>query len=166
MHTSESDDKELIRRAIAVSETAITNGGRPFGTVITDGDGRIVVEAYGLPTVEPRDWTAHSEMRALREASATMTWAELGRATLYASGEPCPMCAAAVYWCNIRRLVYSVSEPAMRALRAPYERAAGIQMRCEEIYARCERRIDVVGPLLEEEGLAVHRRFWPNASDA
>ena len=57
-----------------------------------------------------------------------------------------------------------LDEPAMRALRAPYERAAGITMRCEEIFARCDRQIEVVGPLLEEEGLPVHQRFWPSAS--
>jgi tRNA(Arg) A34 adenosine deaminase TadA len=125
--------------------------------------GRIVTEAKGVPSVDPRDWTAHSEMQALRAASAALTWEALSRATIYASGEPCPMCAAAVYWCNIRRLVYCVSETAMRALRAPYERAAGITMRCEEVFARCDRRIETVGPLLEEEGLPVHRRFWPSA---
>ena len=132
---------------------------------MTDGDGRVVAEASGLPSVDPRDWTAHSEMQALRAASAKLSWNELSYATIYASGEPCPMCAAAIYWCNIRRLVYCVSEPAMRALRAPYERAAGITMRCEEIFARCDRAIKVIGPVLEEEGLTVHRRFWPNARD-
>jgi len=73
------------------------------------------------------------------------------------------MCASAVYWCNIRRLVNGVSEPAMRTLRDPFERAAGIAMRCEEIFARCGRKVEVIGPLLEEEGLLVHQRFWPNA---
>ena len=158
-----AEDDALLRRAIALSEAAVELGGRPFGAVVTDDTGRVVAEAKGLPRVEPRDWTAHSEMQALRAASAAMSWEELSRATLYASGEPCPMCAAAMYWCNIRRLVYCVSEPAMRALRAPYERAAGIAMRCEEIFARCDRKIEVTGPLLEAEGLAVHRRFWPNA---
>ena len=160
-----AEDEALLRRAIALSEAAVELGGRPFGAVVTDDAGRVVAEAKGLPSVEPRDWTAHSEMQALRAASTVMTWEELSRATLYASGEPCPMCAAAMYWCNIRRLVYCVSEPAMRALRAPYERAAGIAMRCEEIFARCDRRIEVMGPLIEEEGLAVHRRFWPNARE-
>jgi tRNA(Arg) A34 adenosine deaminase TadA len=102
-------------------------------------------------------------MQALRAASATMTWEALGRATIYASAEPCPMCAAAIYWCNVRRLVFCVSEPTMRALREPYERAAGIAMRCEEIFGRCSRRIEVLGPLLEEEGVKVHQLFWPNA---
>jgi tRNA(Arg) A34 adenosine deaminase TadA len=160
---SEQRDQEFLRRAIALSEAAVAHGGRPFGAVVCDGEGRIVSEAGSVAPVDPRDWTAHSEMQALRAASAAMNWEALGRATIYASGEPCPMCAAAIYWCNIRRLVFSVSEPAMRALRAPYERAAGISMRCDEIFARCDRQVTVIGPLLEDEGLPVHRRFWPNA---
>jgi len=161
----ENQELTRLRQAIALSEAAVAQGGRPFGAVVTDGEGRVVAQAQGLPSVEPRDWTAHSEMQALRSASAVLSWKELSRATLYASGEPCPMCAVAVYWCNIRRLVFCVSEPAMRALRAPYERAAGIAMRCEEVFARADRPIEVIGPLLEDEGLAVHRRFWPSASD-
>jgi tRNA(Arg) A34 adenosine deaminase TadA len=156
-------DQELLRRAIALSERAVAGGGRPFGAMVCDGDGLIIAEAGSVKPVDPRDWTAHSEMQALRAASAILTWEALSRATLYASGEPCPMCAAAIYWCNIRRLVYSVGEPAMRELRDPFERAAGIAMRCEEIFARCGRKVEAIGPLLEEEGLAVHRRFWPNA---
>jgi tRNA(Arg) A34 adenosine deaminase TadA len=73
------------------------------------------------------------------------------------------MCAAAIYWCNIRRLVFSVGEPAMRALREPHERAAGIAMRCDEIFTCCGRQVKVVGPLIEHEGLHIHRLFWPNA---
>ncbi len=162
---SESRDEEVLRRAIAWSETALAQGARPFGAVVTDGDGRIVAEGHGLPTADPRDWTAHSEMLVLRAAAAKLRWDALGRATIYSSAEPCPMCAAAIYWCNVRRLVFSVSEPAMRALRAPFERAAGIEMRCTEIFARCDRRIEVVGPLLEDEGLRAHRRYWPSARD-
>jgi tRNA(Arg) A34 adenosine deaminase TadA len=158
-------DTVLLRRAVALSEAAVAAGGRPFGAVVVDGEGRVVAEAKGVPKVDPRDWTAHSEMMALREASAKLNWEELAHATIYASGEPCPMCAAAVYWCNVRRLVFCVSESAMRALRAPYERAAGITMRCEEIFARCDRKIDIVGPLLEDEGLRVHQKFWPSAGD-
>jgi tRNA(Arg) A34 adenosine deaminase TadA len=160
---SELREQELLRRAIAISEASVAHGGRPFGAVVCDGEGRIVAEAGAVAPTDPRDWTAHSEMQALRAASATLDWEALGRATIFASGEPCPMCAAAIYWCNIRRLVFCVSEPAMRALRAPYERAAGIAMRCEEIFARCGRQVQVTGPLLENEGLQVHQLFWSNA---
>jgi tRNA(Arg) A34 adenosine deaminase TadA len=160
---SDPRDEDLLRRAIALAEAAVAQGGRPFGAIVTDGEGRIVAEAKAVAPSDPRDWTAHSEMQALRAASSALSWDALGGATIYASGEPCPMCAAAIYWCNIRRLVFCVSEPAMRALRAPYQRAAGIAMRCEEIFARCDRPIDVTGPLIEDEGLQVHRLFWPDA---
>jgi hypothetical protein len=96
---------------------------------------RVGSEAGSVAPVDPRDWTAHSEC-ALRQSAGV----------------------------NVRRLVFSVSEPSMRILRAPYERAAGIAMRCDEIFPRCDRKVEVVGPLLEEEGLPVHRRFWPNAN--
>jgi tRNA(Arg) A34 adenosine deaminase TadA len=157
-------DENFLRRAVALSERAVDQGGRPFGALVVDGDGRIVAEAHAVVPSNPRDWTAHSEMMALRVASAALSWDDLARATIYASGEPCPMCAAAIYWCNIRRLVYCVSEPAMRELRAPFERAVGLVMRCEEIMNRSDRPIEVVGPMLEEEGLNAHRRFWPNAA--
>ncbi len=160
---SELRDEDFLRRALALAEAAVALGGRPFGALVVDGENAIVAEAKASPPVDPRDWTAHSEMEALRAACALMPWEALSRATLYASGEPCPMCAAATYWCNIRRVVFCVSEPAMRALRAPYERAAGIAMRCDEIFTRCDRAIAVVGPLIEAEGLPLHQRFWSQA---
>jgi tRNA(Arg) A34 adenosine deaminase TadA len=160
---SKHRDKEYIRQTIALSEAAVAQGGRPFGAIVADGDDLIVAQAQAVTSIDPRDWTAHSEMLVLRAASAVMTWDELSRATIYASGEPCPMCAAAIYWCNIRRVVYCVSEPAMRALRAPHTRAAGIAMRCEEMFARCDRPFEVIGPLIEDEGLQIHQRFWPNS---
>jgi tRNA(Arg) A34 adenosine deaminase TadA len=66
--SSELRDQELLRRAIAISAASVAHGGRPFGAVVCDGDGRIVAEA--VAPIDPRDWTAHSEMQALRAASA------------------------------------------------------------------------------------------------
>jgi len=86
----EQRDKIFLRRAIALSEEAVARGGRPFGAVVCDGEGQIISEAGSVAPVDPRDWTAHSEMQALRAASAAMNWEALGRATIYASGEPCP----------------------------------------------------------------------------
>jgi tRNA(Arg) A34 adenosine deaminase TadA len=78
---SEHRDKEFLRRAIALSEEAMASGGRPFGAVICDGAGQIVAEARSVAPVDWRDWTAHSEMQALRAASAAMSCESLGRAT-------------------------------------------------------------------------------------
>ena len=68
--SSELRDQELLRRAIAISAASVAHGGRPFGAVVCDGDGRFVAKAEAVAPIDPRDWTAHSEMQALRAASA------------------------------------------------------------------------------------------------
>jgi tRNA(Arg) A34 adenosine deaminase TadA len=82
---SEPRDNLLLRRAIAFSEEAVARGGRPFGAVISNGVGQIVAEAGSVAPADPRDWTAHPEMQALRAASAVMTREALGGATTYAA---------------------------------------------------------------------------------
>lgn len=157
-------DASLLRRAIALAEEAVALGRRPFGAVVADAEGRIVAEAGAVATTDIRDWTAHSEMVALRAASALRDWDTLAGCTLYASGEPCPMCAAAVYWCNVRRVVFGASEGSIRTLRGGFARAAGIEMSCREVTQRCPHPIAVEGPCLEAEALSAHRAFWPTAA--
>lgn len=157
-------DFALLRRAIALAESAAAAGRRPFGAVVARANGAVVAETGSVPPEALRDWTAHSEMAALRAASGVLSWDELADCTLYASAEPCPMCAAAMFWCNISRLVFSAPESAVRELRAPFARAAGLEMGAAEVLARAPRHITVLGPILAEEGLAAHRAFWPRAA--
>jgi tRNA(Arg) A34 adenosine deaminase TadA len=160
-----ADEEHFLRRAIALAAEAVARGDRPFGAVVVDGAGRVVAEANATAASDVRDWTAHSEMAALRLASAALTWDALADCTLYASGEPCPMCASALYWCNVRRLVFGASEASIRSLRQRFARAAGIEMSCREIFARTPHPITVVGPCLEAEALCAHHAFWPHAAD-
>lgn len=157
-------DDVFLRRAIALAEASVADGNRPFGAVVVDGSGRVVAEANSVAATAIRDWTAHSEMTALRQASAMLPWDQLADCTLYASGEPCPMCASALYWCNVRRLVFGAGEVAIRGLRGGFARAAGIEMSCREVVARCPHAIEVVGPCLEDEALRAHEAFWPRAA--
>jgi tRNA(Arg) A34 adenosine deaminase TadA len=157
------DDAAHLRRAIALAEESEARGARPFGAVVVQASGMVVAEAASVDALDPRDWTAHSEMTALRKASAILRWAELADCTLYASSEPCPMCASAAYWCNMARVVFGASEASMRALRGGHARAAGIEIPARKILAAAPRPIEVVGPLLEDEALAAHRRFWAHA---
>lgn len=124
-----------------------------------------MAEASAVGPTEVRDRAAHSEMLALRAASAVLAWDELAACTLYASGEPCPMCAAALYWCNLSPLVYGLSEPLMRELRSRHMRAAGIEIGAREILARAPRVIEVIGPCLEDTARLAHERFWPTAAE-
>ena len=110
MRTSERD-RELLRRAIDLAGEAGEAGNRPFGSVIAvDGiavaEGRNQVGASG-------DITAHAELVALRRAIDDGYAERLAGATVYASGEPCPMCAAACVWAGVGRIVFAASTAAL-----------------------------------------------------
>ena len=95
-----------MRRAIALSLRAIREGrGFPFGAVIVR-NGEVVGEAHNTVTSE-NDPTAHAEMNAIRAACAKLGAFSLEGCEIYASGEPCPMCLAAIYWARLDRIYYA-----------------------------------------------------------
>lgn len=95
-----------MRRAIALSFRAIrTNRGFPFGAVIVR-DGEVVAEAHNTVTSE-NDPTAHAEVNAIRAACAKLGTTSLEGGEIYASGEPCPMCLAAIYRARLGRIYYA-----------------------------------------------------------
>ena len=99
-------NQEYMRRAIASSLRAIrTNRGMPFGAVIVR-DGEVIAEAHNTVTSE-NDPTAHAEMNAIRAACAKLGTFRLEGCEIYASGEPCPMCLAAIYWARLDRIYYA-----------------------------------------------------------
>lgn len=157
-----SDDERHLRRAIALAGAAADTGNRPFGSMIVDAKGEIVAEGYSTQQGD-RDWTAHAEMNVVRAAGKKRSWDELAGCTLYASGDPCPMCAGAVYWSNIRRVVFGVDEASMRPLRQSNRQAAGILMSCREVLAKAPHSIEVIGPALVDEVVQPHKRFWKSS---
>ena len=79
--------------------------------------------------------------------------------TLFASTEPCPMCAAAAYWSGIGRIVYGLSARRLKVTMS-VGRRSGITLSCRALLARGAHRIVVLGPMLEDEAVDVHRDFW------
>ncbi len=108
------DDKQLLRRAIALSVENVATGGGPFGAVVARG-GEIVAEGVNRVTTL-HDPTAHAEVQAIRAAAARLGTFDLSGCTIYSSCEPCPMCLSAIYWARLDRLVYAgTKEDAARA---------------------------------------------------
>ncbi len=99
------DDKQLLRRAIALSVENVAAGGGPFGAVVARG-GEIVAEGVNRVTTL-HDPTAHAEVQAIRAAAARLGTFDLSGCTIYSSCEPCPMCLSAIYWARLDRLVYA-----------------------------------------------------------
>ena len=148
-----SNDIQHLRTAIRLSKDARSRGNLPFGSVLVDADGEVLLEAQNT-TVTDEDCTAHAETNLVREACRRFPAERLQGSTLYTSGEPCPMCAGAIYWSGVRRVVYALgSEQAFAAMDRDEHRLA---LSCRELLSRGGHQVEVVGPFpeLEEEALS------------
>ena len=102
-------DGRYLQQAIAWSRTARDRGNRPFGAVIVSSGGDVLVEAY-CNTTETGDCTGHAETNAVRKATKQVSREVLNDATLYSSAEPCVMCAGALHWTQLQKLVFGASD--------------------------------------------------------
>ncbi len=157
-------DAAYLRRAIVKALESRAAGRHPFGSLVVL-DGEVIAEALSLKSRDA-DATSHSELQAVREASRKHPPAVLARATLYASTEPCAMCAGGAYWAGVGRVVYGFSEARLRALTRDHPANPTLAMPCREVFARGQRRIEVIGPYLEEEAAEPHLGFWDSPEPA
>lgn len=100
-------DMKYLRRCIALAEEALLDGDEPFGSVLVDGNGHALAEDRNR--IAGGDRTRHPEFELARWATVHMTPDERVHATVYTSGEHCPMCAAAHAWVGLGRVVYAAS---------------------------------------------------------
>lgn len=101
-------DKQFMRRALQEAEVAREQGEIPIGAVVVAAD-RIIARAHNL-TETLGDVTAHAEMQALTSAANMLGGKYLTDCTLYVTVEPCIMCAGAIGWAQVRRVVYGASD--------------------------------------------------------
>jgi tRNA(Arg) A34 adenosine deaminase TadA len=156
-----AQDATLLRRAFALAGEARARGDRPFAAVIADEQGRVLAEAGSTQGKGGGGTLAHSEMNALHEVlRAGLPREALRRATIYSSGEPCAMCAAAIFYTGIGRAVYGLSAGAILHLRNAQPHTAGLSLSCRAVLDSAAERVEVIGPCLEAEGAAPHKGYW------
>jgi len=156
----DQQDLAFLRRAIELAARARGEGRHPFGALIVNAHGDTLVETRNNAVRPAGDPTQHAEMLACRALSRKMTEAEMAACTLYTSTEPCAMCAGAIYWVGLGRVVYALSEQALARYTGPHEENPTLDMPCREIFARGQRRVIVAGPAIEDEAGRVHQGFW------
>jgi tRNA(Arg) A34 adenosine deaminase TadA len=152
-------NRKHLRRALELAQKARDHGNHPFGALLVDGDGNVVLEAENTVRTD-RDVTAHAETNLMRLASARFEPDFLERCTLYTSTEPCAMCAGAIYWGNIRRVVFATSQEQIQAVSAGNPQNMQLELSSREVFARGDHPVEVSGPHLPRESLAVHEGFW------
>lgn len=156
--TSE-DDARFMRMAIEASRTAAREGDMPYGATLVSGAGELL-QVSRNNQFTARDATGHAEIVLIREAVAKYGLPRLEGATVYASGEPCAMCAGAIFWAGISRVVFGMSTGTiMRVGGEPT-----LAMTSADVLATASRPIAVEGPLLEEEAAAVLAQFVRDAA--
>lgn len=151
-------DIKFIRLSFEVAAEARANGNHPFGALLVDDQGHVLLKGENTVITE-RDCTGHAEANLIREACKSFSPEYLARCTIYASTEPCPMCAAAIFWGNVRRVVFGLSTERLNELVGE-ESPEVFCLPCREVLAKGRKQIEVLGPVLEEEAVAVHEGFW------
>ncbi len=152
-------DATYLRQAIALSRTARQRGNRPFGSVIVAPDGTVLGAGWNS-NGESGDCTAHAEVQAIREACQRHDRAALEQATLYASGEPCVMCAGAIFWANIRRVVYGIDDQRLRVFRGERLDQRDVELSCRDVFRAAPFAVECTGPSLVNEASQPHVGAW------
>ena len=147
-------DEDYIQEAIDLARDAVSDGNTPFGSLLVVGDS--VVRRAKNTTVTDDDVTAHPELKLARWAARELDADELADCTMYTSTEPCEMCATAIHYAGLDRVVYSVAGASLTAIQG--KESSGIS--CEELIERKGGTTTVDGPVLEAEGKRVHEAFY------
>ncbi len=154
---------EMIEKNLRVSFDAAMRvrekGNHPFGAVLVDENGVVVLEGENN-VVTGMDITGHAETNLVREACKKFDQGFLAKCTLYASTEPCPMCAGAIYWSGIRKVVYGLSQDKFYSGVLGGVEGDGIRLACEDVLSHGGHEVAVIGPLFEGEASKVHEGFW------
>lgn len=137
------DDSYFMKKALQEAEAAYEKGEVPIGAVIVVKD-RIIARAHNL-TEQLNDVTAHAEMQAITAAANFLGGKYLKDCTLYVTLEPCQMCAGALYWSQISKIVYAAKDP---------------QRGCEIMGTKLHPKTKISGGVLEEEASKLLKRFF------
>lgn len=142
-----------IDRSIELAVEAGAAGNRPFGAVLVSATGAVLAEGRN-EVASAGDVTAHAELVALRRATADGHAHHVAGSVMYASGEPCPMCAAACVWAGVTRIVFAASTQGFAPL---LPEGPQFRLSCAQVIAATDTPVDVVGPLREGAALAAMR---------
>ncbi len=149
---SSLDHEHFVRAAIDEAVSAREAGNPPFGAVLVDADGTVLHRA-GNTEGRTGDCTGHAETNLVRTASRQHEPDRLRSTTLYASTEPCAMCAGAIFWARIGRVVFGLR--AERLYRMKGDAGRQLALPCAEVLARGNHAVEVIGPVLEDAAAAV-----------
>ena len=148
-----NEHESYIQKTYHLAKSAQGRGNHPFGALLVI-DSKIVYTAENT-VVTDNDITRHAELKLVSKATQELDPETLGRSRLYTSTEPCAMCTGAIFWAGISKIVYGCSADTLGEIAG-----GAFVVPCRELLKYGKRQINVVGPVLEDQGAAIHRNFW------
>ncbi|MNJ39238.1 nucleoside deaminase [Paenibacillus bouchesdurhonensis] len=150
-------DLKHLRRCVQLAKEALEVGDEPFGSILVSADGEVLAEDHNH--VSGGDHTQHPEFALARWAANNLPKEERAKATVYTSGEHCPMCAAAHGWVGLGRIVYASSSKQLvqwlSELGVPASRVRNLPI--QDVIR--DTVVDGPVPELAEEVRELHRQF-------
>jgi tRNA(Arg) A34 adenosine deaminase TadA len=156
---SDADDVAFLRRTFDLARRAHSRGNHPFAAVLVSPGGAVLIEMENgfLPD---RDRTGHAERLLASQACKTYDPVTLAGSTIYSSAEPCAMCAGAIYWAGIGRVVFALSERRLKTITGNHIENPTLDLPCRAVFAAGQRPVEITGPLIEDEAAALHDGVW------
>jgi len=145
-------DKNIyfIYKALEVAERSMRKGNLPFGCILVDELGAIIEEGENT-VISSSDNIAHCEINLVHQLAGKYGWEYLNQCAVFASTEPCAMCAAAIYWSGIGKLVYGLSKERYHEVAGTDNPNYILNLHADELLAKGGRKMEIIGPLIEEE---------------
>ena len=148
---------KALRTVNSIAAKAKSKGKHPFAAILIAEDAEsMLLSASNISTVR------HAEIELARKAAEMYDADFLWRCTIATNFEPCAMCTGAIYWANIGRIVYGVSETELIKLTGSHKENPTLKLPCRDVIKAGIKQIEILGPYksVEDEILELHRNFW------
>lgn len=155
------DWRPYLKECNKLAQESVAKGNTPFGAVLVSPDGEILMRQGNVELTEHKA-TGHAETQLAEKASQNFTKEYLRCCTLVTSVEPCCMCAGAIYWSGIGRVVFGLTEKELLSMTIGNAVNPTFDLSCREVFAAGQRKVEVIGPIIDmqEELSQVHSSYW------
>jgi len=145
--------EKYIKQTYQLAKSAQEKGNHPFGALFVI-DNRVVFTAENS-AITDNDITRHAELNLVSKVTRELDPESVRQGILYTSTEPCAMCAGAIFWSGISNIVYGCPAVVLGEIAG-----GAFVVPCRDLLKYGKRHLSVVGPVLEDQGAAIHRDFW------
>lgn len=152
----------LLRKTIEIAAKAKSRGDHPFGCLLADAAGNILMEQGNEEVTGEGDCTAHAETILMRRASQKYSKKKMSKLTMYSVADSCAMCTGAMYWGNLGRMLYICSEAKLKEMTGDDIRNPTLNLPSVVVIASGQKEMKITGPFPElvPEFIDLHRDYW------